>query len=686
MQRFLPYRPAARIRAERNSFRRRAGWRDAAAVDGCRIDPLEPRTLLAFAPAGPEFRVNAFTVDGQESPSVGADAAGNFVVAWASTGEDDSDWGIYARRFNASGAAPGEPFHVNTTIPDVQKNPSVACDADGDFVVAWESYAYGDSTWDVYAQRFDAAGARVGEEFLVNATTDGSQFAPSVSCDADGDFVVAWVSDEPDGGGEEVYARRFDAAGVARAGEFHVNTWTERAQNWPSVACDADGDFIVAWQSRYQDGSEYGVYAQRYSAAGAARGDEFRVNAATAGMQSGPFVASDAAGNFVVAWTDSGPGGLDADVYARRFDAAGVAGGVESRVNTLTANAQYAPSIASNAAGNYVIAWQSLSQDGSYDVFARSYNAAGVPRGAEAPVNTTTAGTQIEPSVAIDADGDSLVAWSGTGPGDADGIFARAFSNTALPAPRKVAQVFVNGAGLTGQGSADGAAFRALAGIDNTFGYSIPGGAGQTMSIPWAGGVDRIALRFTGDVETDLRQPDLVVRGTNGGTYSVTGFTYDAPTKTGVWTLSGPITDARVQLFLDDAAFAGLDGEWTDGTHAFPSGDGAAGGDFAFRFSMQRGDATRDGQVNALDIAFIKQRLLKKATNPGAAGATYSIFADLNSSGTINALDIAAAKQNLNRSLPVFTAPGSASAAAIARGIVRDDTTATGTATAVLLG
>ena len=38
----------------------------------------------------------------------------------------------------------------------------------------------------------------------------------------------------------------------------------------PSVAMDSAGDFVVAWQSYGEGGSSYGVYAQRYTAAGAA--------------------------------------------------------------------------------------------------------------------------------------------------------------------------------------------------------------------------------------------------------------------------------------------------------------------------------------------------------------------------------------------------------------------------------
>ena len=38
------------------------------------------------------------------------------------------------------------------------------------------------------------------------------------------------------------------------------------------MAMDADGDFVVAWTSQDQDGSSTGVYAQRYNAAGLPQG------------------------------------------------------------------------------------------------------------------------------------------------------------------------------------------------------------------------------------------------------------------------------------------------------------------------------------------------------------------------------------------------------------------------------
>ncbi len=192
------------------------------------------------------------------------DADGDFVVAWMSNGQDGSGYGIYAQRYTAAGVAVGSEFRVNTFTTGAQRLPSVALDADGDFVVAWQSAAQDGSGYGIYAKRYTAAGAVIGAEFRVNTFTTGAQINPSVAVDADGDFVVAWQSNGQDGSGYGVYAQRYTPAGAAVGMEFLVNTYTSSGQITPSVSMDAGGDFVVAWASFGQDLSNYGVYAQRY--------------------------------------------------------------------------------------------------------------------------------------------------------------------------------------------------------------------------------------------------------------------------------------------------------------------------------------------------------------------------------------------------------------------------------------
>jgi len=88
------------------------------------------------------------------------------------------------------------------------------------------------------------------------------QTLPSVAMDADGDFVITWYGEGADDTAG-VFAQRYNASGTAQGSEFLVNTHTTGTQSVSSIAMDADGDFVIAWQSG-QDGSVTGIYVQRF--------------------------------------------------------------------------------------------------------------------------------------------------------------------------------------------------------------------------------------------------------------------------------------------------------------------------------------------------------------------------------------------------------------------------------------
>jgi hypothetical protein len=82
--------------------------------------------------------------------------------------------------------------------------------------------------------------------------------------DSAGDFVVVWESPH-DGGLIGVFGQRFASTGAPLGTEFLVNTYTTADQSGPGVASDSAGRFVVVWRSGGQDGSGGGVFAQRYS-------------------------------------------------------------------------------------------------------------------------------------------------------------------------------------------------------------------------------------------------------------------------------------------------------------------------------------------------------------------------------------------------------------------------------------
>jgi hypothetical protein len=330
----------------------------------------------AQLPAGAEFQVNSYTTYTQAWPSVASDANGNFVVVWESSPQDGNGTGVFGQRFNASGLPQGSEFQVNSYTTGFQGNPAVASDPSGTFVVVWTSYPQDGSSTGVFGRRFTASGVPEGSEFQANSHTTGFQEKPKVASDASGNFVVVWHNTGgQDGSYSGVFGQRFDAAGLPQGSEFQVNSYTTSYQRRPAVAWTVNGEFVVAWHSNSQDGDGGGIFGRRFNGFGLPQGSEFQVNSYTTGHQFEPAVAKDANGNFVVVWQSNGQDpGSSYGVFGQRFNAPGLPQGSEFRANSYTTSDQRKPAVASAANGNFVVVWTSDGQDGSnYGVFGQRF-------------------------------------------------------------------------------------------------------------------------------------------------------------------------------------------------------------------------------------------------------------------------------------------------------------------------
>jgi hypothetical protein len=152
------------------------------------------------------------------------------------------------------------------------------------------------------------------------------------------------------------------------------------------------------------------------------------VNTRTVGTQVFAKIAMNSSG-FVVTWADDPTNTSTYDVYARRYDINGNAlDSTEFRVNTVTTSSQSTPRVALSAQGDFVISWVSQNEDGSGNgVYAQRYTASGQPDGSEFRVNTTTAGDQTLPAIAMGLNKSFLVAWQDNGAGGPTGIFAQRY-------------------------------------------------------------------------------------------------------------------------------------------------------------------------------------------------------------------------------------------------------------------
>ncbi len=396
--------------------------------------PSEAAAVWTPTAAPVQIQVNT-TVAGiqqtfPESPkSVATDANGNFVVVWGDSAKDGSGYGVYAQRYDSGSNPIGPQFQVNTTTASDQKFATVAMDPAGAFVITWSSFQQGSIYWNIYAQRYDAAGVAQGNEFRVNTTTTENNEWSMPTMDANGNFVIAWSSGVASPQTSGIRAQRYTADGLPLGGQMQVNSYTAYDQEYSAIASQPNGKFVIVWSSQFEDGNGWGVYGQQFDSKGYYVGTEFRINTYTAGDQFHPSIAADANGNFVVSWTSQGQDGNGYGIFAQRYSSDGTKLGGEFQVNTTTANDQTSSAIAMDADGHFLITWTSNGQGRgtTNGIYGQWYDASGAAYGGEFCINSTT-GSQQYSSAAL-TKGLLDVVWSGSSTGDLSGVYERVFAS-----------------------------------------------------------------------------------------------------------------------------------------------------------------------------------------------------------------------------------------------------------------
>lgn len=133
---------------------------------------------------------------------------------------------VYAQRYDGNGNARGE-LMVTAEPERRQHHPAVAALPDGGFVVVWENDATlagtgVDAVDNIVGQQVSASGAPVGPQFIVNSALTSDHRQPDVASDRHGNFVVVWYASDGDGRG--VFERRYAAAGFFTPSPTPTNT------------------------------------------------------------------------------------------------------------------------------------------------------------------------------------------------------------------------------------------------------------------------------------------------------------------------------------------------------------------------------------------------------------------------------------------------------------------------------
>jgi hypothetical protein len=229
--------------------------------------------------------------------------------------------GLFARVLDPKGHHVSRYFRID---PDDRRfgfsgAESLAVDGNGNTTAVWTAQPdlFGDKATNILGQRFLPTGERLGSMFLVNDPATGHQILPSVAAGASGDFVVIWQYQPDESTPRSIRAKRFSKNGKQLGQEFIV-TDDELADSLrPAVAADAAGNFVVVWSDVELPFCPF-VKGRVFRKDGRPVGPSFYLTASTDNCDELPQVSFGPQGVLAATWRrdlDSGNFG----VYAARF-------------------------------------------------------------------------------------------------------------------------------------------------------------------------------------------------------------------------------------------------------------------------------------------------------------------------------------------------------------------------------
>ena len=402
--------------------------------------------LLPLAPGedesvpGPrlERRANEFTSSSQEAVVLAADELGRTVLAWQSRRQQAGTYGIYARRYDATGAELSGEVQVNAETAGMQMQPSVDLGADGTAWFAWRSFGADGDQGAIVARRFAADLASATHEVLVNQVALGNQTDPVIGALPDGGALVLWLGPDARQERVQVRARRLAADGTPVGDAYRIDLGDGFDHVTPALGLARDGRALVAYGRVDGRGLPLGLYVRALDGEGRPAGGELRVDdpredVRGAGVEPAIDLAAD--GRALVGWLQ--PTGSDHEIRLRGL-ALGASGLELAPMRTLALDgAGYTSGLdvvldgaTGKGPGRGLVAWSRFADGEKLEagLFACRVDAEGAPLGS--PYRATRAHEGAQALVAacgshrvhLDPAGRTAFAWSGdAGLGDASG-------------------------------------------------------------------------------------------------------------------------------------------------------------------------------------------------------------------------------------------------------------------------
>lgn len=379
-------------------------WRDER--NGVQHDIYCQRYSSDGNKLGPNFKVNDTTIFSANwyIPAISMNSSGNFVIVWIDSRERRAD--IYGQRYDKNGSKLGNNFKINDYADGCsQRFPDVCIDDSSYFIVVWKDKRNGD--YDIYCQRFNNNGVKLGVNFRVNDDIGNTkQYQPAIEADSLGNFVVVWMDERY--GNYDIYCQQFAKSGTKLGINFRVNDDSgENHWSWPAISVSDNGNFAVVWTNKHN--GKKNLYCQRYNNSGIKQGYNFQVNDIEGSCDDFTDICMDRNGNFVIVWEDIRNN--NDDIYFQRYNYLGIPQGGNFMVNDVTGNNTSLPAIGTDDVGNFVVAWEDW-RNTSRDIYCQRYKNDGNKESVNFMVNDDVgSGWEVDPAIGVDSNDNFVIVW-----------------------------------------------------------------------------------------------------------------------------------------------------------------------------------------------------------------------------------------------------------------------------------
>jgi len=141
----------------------------------------------------------------------------NFLIVWT---DDSNDYEVKGRLISPTGTLGGE-FSINASTPPSDNPIAVAFDGTN-YLVVWDDEVggAGSDVWDLFGQLIDTSGNKVGAVIPIS-TAAGHQIAPVIAFDG-ANYLVSWTDTREDTNWG-IYGQYVSKAGALVGSEFVIN-------------------------------------------------------------------------------------------------------------------------------------------------------------------------------------------------------------------------------------------------------------------------------------------------------------------------------------------------------------------------------------------------------------------------------------------------------------------------------